>query len=183
MTYVFNNLFGNFKKYKEILKELHITNKDTVIILGNLFDKGPDGFLILEDIIKKPYIKLLLNTPEKLILETLKKERTEYANRIYTNLINSQYINYLPELEYMEPEKKDIIFNYLNECKENLTIETKQEKFFITTNAFNENIPYRQILISNSTKDAFKTEELINVNCPYKTVIVRLEDKKVAYKN
>ena len=49
MKYVISDIHGHFDKYKEMLEKINFTDGDTLYILGDVVDRGPDGIKILQD--------------------------------------------------------------------------------------------------------------------------------------
>jgi len=53
MIYVMSDLHGCYDKFQKILKVIHFSAEDTLYVLGDVLDRGPEGF------------KLLLNLAER----------------------------------------------------------------------------------------------------------------------
>lgn len=51
MIYVCSDIHGLFNRYNTLVNKL--TKNDTLYILGDVIDRGPDGIKIIKDIITK----------------------------------------------------------------------------------------------------------------------------------
>ena len=49
MTYVMSDLHGRYDKYVQMLEKIGFGDGDTLYILGDVIDRGPDGIRILLD--------------------------------------------------------------------------------------------------------------------------------------
>ena len=47
MIYVMSDLHGCFDKYKEMLSLIDFAPRDTLYVLGDVIDRGPDGCLLV----------------------------------------------------------------------------------------------------------------------------------------
>lgn len=50
MTYVIANPCGNAQKFQELLKTIHFSDSDTLYVIGNLVDFGPDPIGLVEEL-------------------------------------------------------------------------------------------------------------------------------------
>jgi len=55
---------GCFDKYKEMLSLIEFTLRDTLYVLGDVIDRGPDGIKILQDMMLRPNVFPLLGNHE-----------------------------------------------------------------------------------------------------------------------
>lgn len=63
MIYVTSDIHGNLDRYKK-LKEALITEEDTLYIIGDVLDRGKQGFAILDDVMASPNVHLLMGNHE-----------------------------------------------------------------------------------------------------------------------
>ena len=114
MVYIMSDIHGRKDRFDDILKQIRLTNKDTLYILGDVIDRNPDGITILKYIMSKPNIKMLLGNHEDMMITALKHD---YATGIwYYNGGNTthnrwkkqristreQILNYLASLPIMQ---------------------------------------------------------------------------------
>ena len=60
MTYVISDIHGCYEKYRSMLEIIEFTGDDTLYVLGDVLDRGPDGFKILLDMAARPNVIGLL---------------------------------------------------------------------------------------------------------------------------
>lgn len=70
-VYVMSDIHGQYKSYVKMLKMIDLKTEDTLYILGDAIDRGPDGIKILSDIMKRPNVELILGNHELLMLDAL----------------------------------------------------------------------------------------------------------------
>ena len=47
MTYVMSDIHGHYDKYREMLETIEFAADDTLYVLGDVLDRGSDGFKTL----------------------------------------------------------------------------------------------------------------------------------------
>ena len=48
-TYVISDIHGNYEKYKRLLEMIDFKDQDTLYVLGDVIDRGPEGIKVLKD--------------------------------------------------------------------------------------------------------------------------------------
>ena len=71
MTYVMSDIHGCYDKYQSMLAAIHFAADDTLYVLGDVLDRGPDGFRILLDLAVRPNVTGLLGNHELLAAAVL----------------------------------------------------------------------------------------------------------------
>lgn len=64
MTYVFSDPHGHYDKYKAMLEAISFRPSDTLYVLGDVIDRGPDGIKILWDMMSRPNVIPILGNHE-----------------------------------------------------------------------------------------------------------------------
>ncbi len=80
MIYVASDIHGNYDRYGKLLNKINLTEKDALIILGDILDRGDDGIKIMLDVMQRDNIFTILGNHEQIALaclETLNQEITE----------------------------------------------------------------------------------------------------------
>lgn len=143
MIYAMSDLHGCYGKYIKMLEKIEFHTNDTLYILGDIVDRGPDGIKIWQDIIERKNIIALRGNHDFLAYWLLKKlrkasdsecldfERDDRFAEIYQSWI---FDGGLPTEEQ---------FNKLNEAEQNKIlshmrcmpiydeIEVGKKKFFL----------------------------------------------------
>ncbi len=79
MTYVMSDLHGCYDKYARMLEKIGFGGDDTLYILGDVIDRGPDGIRILLDMMGRQNVIPLIGNHESLALSSLKLIRDDMA--------------------------------------------------------------------------------------------------------
>lgn len=64
MKYVMSDIHGEYDKYLAMMDKLNLGTGDTMYVLGDVLDRGPRPFAILEDMMKRPNVIPLLGNHE-----------------------------------------------------------------------------------------------------------------------
>ena len=84
-NYVMSDVHGQYKSYMKMLKKIDLKAEDTLYVLGDAIDRGPDGIKILNDIMKRPNVELILGNHELLMLDALKNFDEIKSKELWTN--------------------------------------------------------------------------------------------------
>jgi len=71
-TYVISDIHGQFGAFMRLLKKIDFKAEDTLYVLGDAIDRGPDGIKILKTIMKMDNARMFLGNHELLMLEALR---------------------------------------------------------------------------------------------------------------
>ena len=72
MIYVMSDLHGCYDKYVQMLEKIGFGDGDTLYILGDVIDRGPDGIRILLDMMDRKNVIPIIGNHESLALSSLK---------------------------------------------------------------------------------------------------------------
>ncbi len=75
MVDVMSDLHGCYDKYVQMLEKIGFGDGDTLYILGDVIDRGPDGIKILLDMMGRKNVIPILGNHESLALRSLKRIR------------------------------------------------------------------------------------------------------------
>ena len=64
MTYAVSDIHGCYDKYIDLLRKISFGPHDTLYVLGDVIDRGPDGFKILLDMAQRSNVINLLGNHE-----------------------------------------------------------------------------------------------------------------------
>ncbi|MDO4466208.1 MAG: metallophosphoesterase [Bacillota bacterium] len=71
MIYVMSVIHGCYQEYKAMLKKINFSSSDVLFILGDVIDRGPKGFHILLDMMRRRNVIPLMGNHEYVALSTL----------------------------------------------------------------------------------------------------------------
>ena len=64
MIYVCSDIHGDYGKYRALLENISFQAQDTLYVLGDVIDRGPDGIQILRDMMVRPNVVPILGNHE-----------------------------------------------------------------------------------------------------------------------
>ena len=69
MHYVCSDIHGQYDLYQQLLQQLNLQKSDTLYIIGDVIDRGPDSLAILKDIMGRKNVELFLGNHELMMLD------------------------------------------------------------------------------------------------------------------
>lgn len=67
--YVMSDIHGEGARFDAMLEKIGFSGEDTLYILGDVIDRGPDGVQVLRYVLEQPNIHMLLGNHEQMCLE------------------------------------------------------------------------------------------------------------------
>lgn len=71
-TYVMSDIHGQYMAYCKMLETIKFSDEDTLYVLGDVIDRGPDGIRIIKDIMERDNADLILGNHEFMMLNAIK---------------------------------------------------------------------------------------------------------------
>lgn len=72
MIYVTSDIHGNLDRLKRLIKEIELSKKDTLYIIGDLVDRGEEPIEVIEYVMEKPNIEVIMGNHDEMMLHSLK---------------------------------------------------------------------------------------------------------------
>ena len=91
MHYVMSDLHGRYDLFLRMLEKISFSACDTLYLLGDLIDRGPDGIQLIQDVMKRPNVIPFLGNHEDMFYRVIRKigkpctsdERSELTNTLF----------------------------------------------------------------------------------------------------
>ena len=80
MTYVMSDIHGNLARFESVLKQINLQAQDTLYILGDVVDRGPEPIRILMDMSVRPNVYPILGNHEYMAEYLLTKLSVEITD-------------------------------------------------------------------------------------------------------
>lgn len=156
MNYVISDIHGNYEKYLEMIKKIDLKDEDTLYVLGDVLDRGPDGIKILMDMMMRSNIIPILGNHEymaSLCLPWIFREVTEESiESMDEDIIDgiTEWLSVGGEATINEPrmretELREMVLEYLGEF-ELYDVVKAGGKTFVLVHAGLENfVPEREL--------------------------------------
>ena len=92
MRYIIADIHGCYNEYINFLKKIKFTDKDTLYILGDVVDRGPEPIKILQDMMKRKNVVRFIGNHEFMMYTILKKLTVEITAENCENYLDADDI-------------------------------------------------------------------------------------------
>jgi len=182
MTYAMSDIHGCFDKYRAMLSEIQFKSTDTLYILGDVIDRGPDGIRILQDMNARPNVFPLLGNHEFTAAVCLPWLSQEITGQSLNSLTNDQIAALsewiangggptLRALKELNREERREILEYFQEMDLYAEVEAGGRSFVLTHAALENFDPAKPL-------DAYELQDFLfgrpnpeAVCCPDKILV------------
>lgn len=152
MYYAISDIHGCFDKYKEMLSLIDFTPRDTLYVLGDVIDRGPDGIKVLQDMSLRPNVFPLLGNHEftaAICLPWLMAEITEQSLAALDETQLAALSEWLTNgggmtlrgLNQLNREEREDIQEYFREMDLYAEVEVGGRRFVLTHSALEHFAP------------------------------------------
>lgn len=129
MIYVMSDLHGCYEEFKQALELIQFSQEDTMYLLGDVIDRGPDSILLLQGLMMYDNIIPLIGNHEVMAMSLLPKLCTEITEDSYNTTIDEDdliSLDYwmqdgrkmtLDQFQRLDRWDMDMILDYLNEFR------------------------------------------------------------------
>lgn len=76
MNYVISDLHGCYDLFFKMLDKINFSDNDTLYLLGDMIDRGPDGISILQDVMYRSNVIPFFGNHEDMLYRMIRKQRT-----------------------------------------------------------------------------------------------------------
>lgn len=80
-VFAISDLHGNWELWAQV--RAFLKPEDTLYVLGDAADRGPDGWAIIKDILETPNVKYLLGNHDVMLLDTFVEDFDGFDSRTY----------------------------------------------------------------------------------------------------
>lgn len=163
MNYAMSDIHGCYEKYREMLELIEFVPRDTLYVLGDVIDRGPDGIKILQDMNGRPNVFPLLGNHEftaavclPWLMEEITRQSIAALDETQLAALSEWFLNggeptFLALTQLNQEERRDIL-EYFQE-KELYTEVEVANRHFVLTHAALENFAPDKSLDSYELQD------------------------------
>lgn len=143
MIYCISDIHGQYKQYKRILECIDLKEEDTLYVLGDVIDRGPESLKVLEDMMRRTNVFPIIGNHEYMAMSCLHnfmKEITEKSISEFNEdtrmsiedwFCNGGYTTYKEFIRLSRDTQNDIL-EYLGEFSLYEEIEVNNKHFVLT---------------------------------------------------
>ena len=146
MTYAMSDIHGCFDKYRAMLEEIEFSPRDTLYVLGDVIDRGPDGVKILQDMSLRPNVFPILGNHEftaavclPWLLEKITEQSLAALDETQLAALNEWIVNgggpTLRGLKGLSQEEREDLLEYLREMELYAEVEAGDRSFVLAHSA------------------------------------------------
>ena len=133
--YVCSDIHGQYQLYKNMLENINFSDSDTLYILGDMIDRGPESDKLMLDIINRPNIICCVGNHEVMMYS---HEIGDYKNDFWCNSSNGG-METLTQFEKLTEEELEKIKNYIfNRTYLQIELEVNNKKYLLSHSGFVE---------------------------------------------
>lgn len=142
MIYVMADIHGCFDKYQQMLEKIAFSAKDTLYVLGDVLDRGPDGIPILQNMNARANVLPLLGNHEFMaavcmpwLLQEVTAENLAELDESQLAALNDWLDNgggtTIQSLHQLNQEEREDILEYLREMELYAEVEAGGKSFVL----------------------------------------------------
>ena len=135
--YVISDLHGEIDRFHRLLRNIHFSAEDTLYIIGDVIDRGPEGIAILREVMAAKNMYMLLGNHEYMMLDYFSPDATEVEIRRWNRNGNN------PTLEgwyCLTSEEQEEMLSYLRSLPSHWKLELDCGKFYLVHGFYGENV-------------------------------------------
>ena len=129
MVYCLSDIHGEFERFRRMLELIQFSGDDTLYVLGDVVDRGPDGVKALEYIMGQPNIQMLMGNHEWMCLAVLGPNSQAKAKNLWE--LNGGGPTYIELVENRNREERGSVLSFLEGLPVSLDIEVNDRKFHL----------------------------------------------------
>lgn len=126
--YVMADLHGEGDRFHGMLEKIAFSEEDTLYILGDVIDRGPDGIDLLREIMDKSNVTLLLGNHEYMMLQYFAPNATEIDHRRWNKNGNGPT---LASFDRLCDREKGEILEFLKTRPTHVVLEVGNRRFYL----------------------------------------------------
>ena len=109
-TYIMSDIHGEADLFHSMLQRIGFTPEDTLYLLGDVIDRGPDGIQLLREIMHTPNMKMILGNHEYMMMQYYSPEATDVEVLRWSRNGNAPTV---AAFESLQAEEQTEILDYL----------------------------------------------------------------------
>ena len=126
--YVMSDIHGEADRFHAMLKKINFSETDTLIILGDIIDRGPDGIALLLEIMEMSNVIVLLGNHEHMMLQYLSPDATGVEIRRWNKNGNTPTLMAYLKLKAKVQRK---ILDFLRTRPTHMELEVNGKHFYL----------------------------------------------------
>lgn len=126
--YVLSDIHGEADRFHMILEKIRFSAEDTLYIIGDVVDRGPNGIALLREIMDTPNMVMILGNHEYMMLQYLSPNATEADIRRWNRNGNAPTLAAYGKLEGIQQQE---ILDFLRTRPTHLKVGVNGQDFYL----------------------------------------------------
>lgn len=135
--YVMSDIHGEADRFHAMLEKIPVSSGDTLYILGDVIDRGPEGIGLLREIMAMPNAVMLLGNHEYMLLQYMSPDATDADIRRWNRNGNAPT---LAAYRRLEREEQQELLHFLRTRPIHLEVEVNGRRFYLVHGFPGENV-------------------------------------------
>lgn len=135
--YVVSDLHGEIDRFHTMLEKINFGPSDTLYILGDVLDRGPQPLTLLKEVMTTPNFRFLLGNHEYMCCDYFAPTATEVEIRRWNKNGNEPT---LAAFATLSDSEKTAILNYLRSRPTHLELTVGERRFYLVHGFPGENV-------------------------------------------
>lgn len=135
--YVISDIHGALDRFHAMLDQIHFSEDDTLYIIGDVVDRGPNGITLLQEIMRTPNMVMMLGNHEYMMSQYMSPEATEIDFRRWNKNGNAPT---LEEYHALTEEKQQEILSFIRELPTNMELTVNGKNYYLIHGFPGENV-------------------------------------------
>lgn len=135
--YVLSDIHGEIDRFHKMLDLIDFSSEDTLYIIGDVIDRGPEGVALLQEIKNTPNMVLLLGNHEYIMLDYFAPTATEVEIRRWNRNGNEPT---LVAWNRLTPEQQEELLSYVRSLPSSLDLTVNQRDFHLVHGFVADNV-------------------------------------------
>lgn len=143
MIYVMSDIHGEYEKYLQMLEKIAFSEDDTLYVLGDAIDRGPEPIKVLQDMSSRDNVFILMGNHEAMasyVLHKLNVEITEENAETHIDAVLMQAIVgwqrnggdvTMKQFRNLSPEDRADLLEYIDEAPWYDVVDVRNRTFIL----------------------------------------------------
>ena len=128
-VYVMSDIHGEGDLFHAMLKQIDFSSNDSLYILGDVIDRGPDGIDLLREIYDTPNMNLLLGNHEYMMLQCCQPQVSAFDSLRWNRNGN---FDTLRAFRRLEKKEQLLLIRYLSDLPTHLEVSVAGVPYYLT---------------------------------------------------
>lgn len=127
MIFVMSDIHGQYKKFMTMLDVIQFNSSDTLYILGDIIDRGPENLKMIKKVMETPNIEMIIGNHEDMMVNFYKYKSP------YDYIMWYENGGGMTDIEFMklDEEEQNKILKFFNDLPFEKEIDVNGQKFLL----------------------------------------------------